>query len=92
MEQQGGGVVSYGGAAGGARAVEHLRLVLAEAMVATVRAQVLLSLFTDFENFRTFKPNPQREKEVNAMLDQLVLWGGALKGVRLQTAEEATAA
>jgi len=37
------GFVSYGGA-GGARAVEQLRLVLAEVHVATVRAQVLLSM------------------------------------------------
>jgi NAD(P)H-dependent FMN reductase len=43
------GFVSYGGA-GGARAVEHLRLVLAEVHVATVRAQVLLSLADDFES------------------------------------------
>ena len=49
--------MSYGGA-GGARAVEHLRLVMAELMVATVRAQVMLSMFNDFENFKTFKPSP----------------------------------
>src|SRR5919112_1976797 len=44
------GFVSYGGV-GGARAVEQLRLILAEVQIATVRNQVLLSLFTDFENF-----------------------------------------
>jgi NAD(P)H-dependent FMN reductase len=43
------GFVSYGGI-GGARAVEQLRLVMAELQVADVRAQVLLSLNTDFEN------------------------------------------
>lgn len=85
------GFVSYGGHAGGARAVEHLRLILAEVMVATVRAQVLLSLLTDFENFRTFKPGPQREKELHAMLDQVIAWGGALQGMRLQEAEAAVA-
>jgi NAD(P)H-dependent FMN reductase len=37
------GFVSYGGHAGGARAIEHLRLITAEVMVATVRASVLLS-------------------------------------------------
>jgi len=75
------GFVSYG-SAGGARAVEHLRLVMAELQVATVRAQVMLSLFTDFENFSTFKPAANHEAEVNSMLDQLVAWGGALKTVR----------
>src|SRR6187401_1074680 len=44
------GFVSYGGASG-ARAVEQLRLVLGELQIADVRAQVMLSLFTDFENF-----------------------------------------
>lgn len=71
------GFVSYGGA-GGARAVEQLRLVLAEVHVATVRAQVLLSMWTDFEAFTTFKPHPQHEKSVGTVLDQVVAWGGAL--------------
>ena len=75
------GFVSYGGA-GGARAVEQLRLVLAEVHVATVRAQVLLSMWTDFENFTTFKPGSSHEKSVGAMLDQVVAWGGALKPLR----------
>src|SRR5207253_5839532 len=51
------GFVGYG-SAGGARAVESLRLVMGEVMVADVRAQVMLSLFTDFENFTLFKPGP----------------------------------
>ena len=42
------GFVSYG-SAGGVRAVEQLRLVMAEVKVATVRAQLQLSLYTDFE-------------------------------------------
>src|ERR1700752_4632740 len=54
------GFVSYGGV-GGARAVEHLRLVMGELQVADVRAQVALSLFTDFVNFSEFKPIPEQE-------------------------------
>src|SRR4029434_528741 len=75
------GFVSYG-SVGGVRAVEQLRLVMAEVQIATVRNQVLLSLFTDFENFTVFKPDPQHEKSVNAMLDQVIAWGGALKALR----------
>lgn len=86
------GFVSYGGHAGGARAVEHLRLIMAEVMVATVRAQVILSLFTDFENFTILKPSPQREKELHTMLDQLIAWGSALKTLRVEAAEEAAMA
>src|SRR6187431_1169617 len=51
---KGAGFVSYGGA-GGARAVEHLRLNLAEVQMATVRLQVLFSMYTDFESFTTFR-------------------------------------
>jgi NAD(P)H-dependent FMN reductase len=79
------GFVGYG-SVGGARAVEHLRLNLAEVQMATVRNQVLLSLFTDFENFSVFKPGPQQEKSVNAMLDQVIAWGGALKTLRKPSA------
>src|SRR5512146_879204 len=75
------GFVSYG-SAGGARAVESLRLVMGELQVADVRAQVMLSLFTDFENLTTFKPAAMHETPVNAMLDQLMAWGGALKTLR----------
>src|SRR5687768_15235858 len=75
------GFVAYG-SAGGCRAVEQLRLVMVELQVATVRAQVALSLSTDFEKYTTFKPDPKHEKPLNTMLDQLVKWGTALKTVR----------
>jgi len=75
------GFVSYG-SAGGSRAVEQLRLVMAELQVADVRAQVMLSLFTDFESFTTFKPDARHEKSVGGMLDQVVAWGTAMKTLR----------
>jgi len=75
------GFVGYG-SAGGTRAVEQLRQVMGELLVADVRAQVALSLHTDFENFSTFKPAPMHEKSVNAMLDQVIAWGAALKTLR----------
>jgi NAD(P)H-dependent FMN reductase len=75
------GFVSYGGASG-ARAVEQLRLVLAEVQIATVRNQTLLSMYTDFENFSVFKPGPTKEQSVDDMLDQLIAWGGALTTLR----------
>lgn len=75
------GFVSYG-SAGGVRAVEHLRAVMAELMIADVRAHVSLSLFTDFENFSVFKPAARHENELNTLVDQLVAWGGALRSLR----------
>ena len=70
------------GSVGGTRAVEQLRLIMAELQVADVRAQVAFSLFTDFENFSSFKPNPIHETSLTMMLDQLVAWGGAMKTLR----------
>ncbi|MEQ1674674.1 MAG: NAD(P)H-dependent oxidoreductase [Candidatus Nitrotoga sp.] len=75
------GFVGYG-SVGGTRAVENLRLIAGELQLADVRSQVALSLFTDFENFTTFKPAALHETSVSTMLDQLVAWGGALKTLR----------
>jgi NAD(P)H-dependent FMN reductase len=75
------GFVGYG-SAGGVRAVEHLRLVMAEVQVATVRAQVMLSLRDDFENYSDFKPREFHEKALGQVFDQVIAWGGAMKTLR----------
>jgi NAD(P)H-dependent FMN reductase len=75
------GFIGYGGA-GGVRAVESLRLVMGEVKIADVRAQVALSIRTDFENFTTFRPAEHHAKAVHAMADEAIAWGGALKGLR----------
>ncbi|GHJ42021.1 NADPH-dependent FMN reductase [Streptomyces sp. TS71-3] len=75
------GFVSYGGV-GGARAVEHLRLIAGELQMADVRSQVALSLFTDFENFSTFKPGDHQREALNTTLDQVVAWSKALAPLR----------
>ena len=73
--------VSYGGASG-TRAVEQLRLVMGELQVADVRAQVALSLATDFQNYVAFKPAARHSALVGTMLDQLISWATALQTVR----------
>ena len=75
------GFVSYGSAYG-VRAVEHLRGVCGEIKIADVRTQVMLSLFTDFENFSQFKPDARHIATLNTMLDEVVGWGTALKQFR----------
>jgi NAD(P)H-dependent FMN reductase len=75
------GFVSYG-SAGGTRAVEHLRLVMGELQVADVRAQVALSLFTDFTNFSEFTPAAHQADAAGVVLDQTVAWSTALASVR----------
>jgi NAD(P)H-dependent FMN reductase len=75
------GFVGYG-SAGGVRAVEHLRLVMAEVQIATVRNQVMLSLRDDFENYSVFKPREFHEKALGQVFDQVIAWGGAMKTLR----------
>jgi NAD(P)H-dependent FMN reductase len=86
------GFISYG-TTGGVRAVEHLRGIMSELQVASVRAHVSLSLYTDFENFAAFKPAASHETQLNVLLDQLAAWSKAMKGVREEAkAREAVAA
>ncbi len=75
------GFVSYGGA-GGARAVENLRLILAELSVAGVQRNVHFMLAYDFENYSVFKPQAYNENIAQEMLTQLNKWASALKSVR----------
>jgi NAD(P)H-dependent FMN reductase len=80
--------VSYG-VAGGTRAVEQLRLVLAEVKVASVRSQVALTLATDFATGSgTCTPGRHHHDAADRMLDELVAWAGALKRLRDAPATE----
>jgi NAD(P)H-dependent FMN reductase len=82
------GFVSYG-AIGGARAVEHLRAVMGNLLVADVTAQVMFSLFTDFESMSVFQPHARHEDSAHAMLDQVIAWSGALRSLRADSRAEA---
>ena len=82
------GFVSYG-SVGGARAVEHLRLVAGELQMADVRQQVALSLLTEFENFSVLKPGDYSQASLNTLLDQVIAWSTALAPLRKQTAAAA---
>ncbi len=77
------GFVSYGGMAGGLRAVEQLRQVFAELHVVTIRNTVSFHNF--FERFDA-GGQPVDADPANAaaktMLDQLVWWARALRTAR----------
>ena len=75
------GIVSYG-ATGGTRAAEHLRGILAELAIATVRSNPAFSIFTDFTDSKEFQPADLHLDVVQRMLDQVLSWGRALKTVR----------
>ncbi|MBN6040930.1 NADPH-dependent FMN reductase [Amycolatopsis sp. 195334CR] len=79
------GFVSYG-AVGGARAVEHLRLVVGELKMADVRTSVSLSLFHDFEGFTRFEPTEVQAKTLGTLLDEVVEWSTALAPLRAPAA------
>jgi NAD(P)H-dependent FMN reductase len=84
------GIVSYGGA-GGARAAEHLRLILGELMIADVRQQVALSILHDFEGFTEPTPGDLHAAQLGTLVDQLVAWSTALRTVREAKAESLAA-
>jgi NAD(P)H-dependent FMN reductase len=80
------GFVGYG-LQGGARAIEHLRLILSELKVATVRSQVGLSLFGDFTITNPAEPGeltpgPHQAQTLSTMLGEVVDWAQALKPLR----------
>jgi len=75
--------VAYGGA-GGARAVEHLRLIAAELEIATVRHQVGLSLLTDFVNYTELTPSDYQVANLGKALDGVVAWSKALEPLRAE--------
>jgi hypothetical protein len=54
----------------------------AAAGVVRVRQQLSLSLFTNFENFSTFRPAALHEDLATVMFDQLKAWATALKPLR----------
>lgn len=66
-------IVSYG-ADGGVRAVEHLRQILANFNMYVVRAQLSLSLFSEFGDGGV-EPNARRTEEIAALFAALVKAG-----------------
>lgn len=76
------GVVSYG-SVGGARAAEHLRVILTELQVANVRQQVMFNRILEFTKEGQFTPNESLHlPELATFMKQLSGWAGALKTLR----------
>lgn len=77
------GIVGYG-VHGATRAVDHLRLMLAELRVAVVPTQVSLSMFDDFDFTGAdltdptapgvFSPREDRESTLNSTLAEVLAW------------------
>ncbi|HEY4059617.1 MAG TPA: NAD(P)H-dependent oxidoreductase, partial [Kofleriaceae bacterium] len=76
--------VAYGNA-GGARAVEQLRLVLAELQVATLKHDIhinMIEMIGMLREGKTFADYPYLDAPVAKALDELSWWAGALKAAR----------
>ncbi|MCL3995835.1 NADPH-dependent FMN reductase [Streptomyces lavenduligriseus] len=76
------GFVSYGGVSGGLRAVEHLRVVLAEVHAVTVRNTVSFANYGQLFDAEGKTTDPASDVAAKAMLDQLAWWGQALRDAK----------
>ncbi|MGV9677784.1 NADPH-dependent FMN reductase [Nocardia sp. NPDC003482] len=76
------GFVSYGGLAGGLRAVEHLRVVLAELHAVTIRNTVSFHNYGEVFGADGTPSDPGCDVAAKAMLDQLSWWGRSLREAR----------
>ncbi|CAL9444698.1 hypothetical protein SUDANB108_02315 [Streptomyces sp. enrichment culture] len=76
-------LVSYGGLAGGLRAVEHLRQVFAELHAVTVRDTVSFhNAGASFDDDGRLRDPSGPDAAAKTMLDQLAWWGHALREAR----------
>ncbi|WP_369169403.1 NADPH-dependent FMN reductase [Streptomyces sp. R28] len=76
------GFVSYGGLSGGLRAVEHLRVVMAELNAMTIRNTVSFhDAWSRFDADGSVK-DPAADTAAKALLDQLAWWAHALRDAR----------
>ncbi|MFG2222279.1 NADPH-dependent FMN reductase [Streptomyces sp. NPDC048644] len=76
------GFVSYGGLSGGLRAVEQLRVVMAELNATTIRNTVSFhNAWTRFSEDGAVD-DPQVDAAATALLDQLAWWAHALRDAR----------
>ncbi|WP_280248012.1 NADPH-dependent FMN reductase [Nocardia abscessus] len=76
------GFVSYGGLAGGLRAVEHLRVVLAELHAVTIRNTVSFHNYGEVFGVDGKPSDPRCDVAAKALLDQLSWWGQSLREAR----------
>lgn len=78
------GVVSYGGISGGLRASQSLRQLVTSVNVHPIPQVVPVPVYGQFiGDDGVFRPNEPMAEGTKGMLDELHLWAGALKTMRL---------
>ncbi len=77
------GFVSYGGVAAGTRAVQMLKQVVTTLKMVPMTDSVNIPFVQQFlDEERRLQPNDIMQGAATAMLDELVRWDGALRGLR----------
>lgn len=76
------GFVSYGGLSGGLRAVEQLRVVLAELHAVTIRNTVSFHNYGDKFDADGKVTDPASDAAAKSVLDQLAWWAHALRDAK----------
>jgi len=83
--------VSYGSAAGGARAVEHLRGVAGELKMYDIREQILLtSYWNNMTETGEYQFTDEQENQLQAQLTELIFWAKHMKIGRQELKQLAT--
>lgn len=79
--------VSYGGVSGGTRGVQMAKLTLTALRVMPIPEAVSIPFFTQHidQESGTFKPPEAQDKAAEAMLNELLRWAAALKGMRAKS-------
>jgi NAD(P)H-dependent FMN reductase len=84
------GFVSYGGVAGGTRAVQQLKQVVTALKMVPVAESVNLPFFTQFiDDSGTVRPNDVMTRSADAMLDELARITTLIRPKTLATSEQA---
>ena len=76
------GFIGYGGATGGARSVEQLRLVLIELRMAALQAALHIPDVRNRVDNGRFEASPADIERLRLVLDEVAWWGRALKAAR----------
>ncbi len=84
------GFISWGAIAGGARAVEHLRGIMAELKVYGIREQVIIpNFYLNFDEQGRYRFGESEARQASPMLDELVFWTEQMKSARAIKAGQA---
>ncbi|NDV01285.1 NADPH-dependent FMN reductase [Pseudoroseicyclus tamaricis] len=76
------GVISYGGVSGGLRSAQELRILIANQGMMPLKQTVPVPFFGNLIEEDTLKANEEMEKGLSGLLDELAVWGEALKPLR----------